>query len=353
MKNFKLALILFSIFVSLTSCKKGEKGDTGPAGPAGPAGVSGGVDSRIYNKWEVVSGTEFLFNWYAPSFTSYLIINSDNTSYYLLEDTVTGFRNYIYGMALATASEICMASCYNYQITGDTLKLTDPFAGTCVLVKNPNAPGFQQWIGVVTTSLDSIALPPDYYGNDICFDGQNIWLADNDYEMLYKVNPSTHNISTPFTLSFYPSSVEFSGGFLWVGDYYELHKISPTNGSELFVSQSVGTSNGIYGMAWDNQYMWCNDNYTVSKFNLSSNSIVSQGSLPSGNYSGSAYANGYFYIASGNAIFKCSLLPFQVEKTYVISFTSGGVRGIAYDGNNFWISTYEFSNYVLYKVALN
>jgi hypothetical protein len=352
MKNIILVCIAFAMLASTTSCKKGEKGDPGVAGatgPAGPTGASGAADARLFNNWRVVTGRQYLYSWGSNYSTDYVIINNDNTWYFLMQDTVYGFRDYDFGIHLSTSTLLCMYGCYSYSFNGDTLRLTEPFSGTAVLVKDPATPSVSQWVGMVTTALDSTFTPADYYSGDITYDGQNIWLPDQNYQSLYKVNAVTHTVTNPINLSFYPTSVEWVSGYLWVGDYNILHKINPSTGAEVTQSLYLGISN-IMGIAWDNQFLWCNDGSYITEYNPAFNSIISQSSLPL-YITGSTYANGYFYICTGNQIHKCTLSPFHVEKSYRINLNGGAaVRGIAYDGTNFWVTSIGF-NYMLYKIV--
>ena len=340
MKSIKLSFILLLIITVFVTCKK--EGPQGPQGQAGP----GNPDPNIYGKWEVISGAnEF----------KYLIINNDKSYYVLFEDTF-GFKSQYNDIALITGSQIVIeignGYLYNYSVSSSSLTLTNT-EDTISLSRNNNVPDQDNWLKKIT-SLSSINAPIKR-ATDLAWDGQYIWYG-NAYETnyLYKINPLTSYVDSIPTINS-AWGIEFDGQYLWTSNngYDKIFKVDPTTGSNITESVSMGA--WIESIAWDGQYLWCwSDNEgTIYKYNPQSNSVVSQYNI--GTAGGITYANGYFYLCIYGVLHKCTINPLHAIESY--SLENLHIHGITYDGNNFWVSVYNYingnDNYKIHKVSLN
>lgn len=339
----KIFLGFILITTCFFACKK--EGPEGPAGAQGPNGI-GSADPNIYNKWQVVSGL--------PG-TKYVIIKNDN-SFYQLDSAAYGFKDLYSDFAFITGSQILCFSAFNYVISNDTLKLTNSIQ-TVILKKNPNAPDETQWVTVVT-EIDSIASPVANGDGreDIGFDGTNIlWTADATVNTLYKINPATHLVSgtLPLSTSYYYGQVNYAASNIWISNGATVDKVNPANGAVLSTSHALAPNYALRGIALAGQNLWyCDWQGNISTWDIISNTITPQFHCY---VSGMEYVNGYLYLFRGNSIYKCQLTPFAAVTTYTIPSIDGGNNGgITYDGSNFWVVKYSYTqnNYSLVKLSI-
>jgi len=105
---------------------------------------------------------------------------------------------------------------------------------------------------------------------------------------------------------------------------------------------------GLWGIAFDGQYLWvANIYHSIYKYNPNLNTIEAE--IPIEFYpDGMAYIQDYLYICVGGILNKCTSEPFQCIEAYDIG--RGDIYGIAYDGNNFWISAC-LNNEAPYKIC--
>src|SRR5688500_514859 len=92
MKHLIVLSILFSLFITLPSCKKGDAGPAGPAGAQGPAGPQGpiGISGNANVTQYTFGGRDFTAN---NSYTLQITTTADSTSrsvFYVYLVTATG-----------------------------------------------------------------------------------------------------------------------------------------------------------------------------------------------------------------------------------------------------------------------
>jgi hypothetical protein len=193
--------------------------------------------------------------------------------------------------------------------------------------------------------------------SDLAFDGEFLWCGGfvnyDDPAYLYKIDPVTLSVVQNVPTSNWVIGIEWADGYLWTSHngYEEIYKVNPVTGSNLFTSVEMGA--WIYGIAYDGQYLWCgsNNTNTIYKYDPGLNTIAATfqiGCQPGG----MAYIQDYLYICTGGILNKCTIDPFQTVGAFDIG--RGEINGIAYDGNNFWISAYmkdETPKYKIYKVS--
>jgi hypothetical protein len=344
MKVIRLFLLILMTIALFSSCKKeaGPQGPEGQQGPTEPGGI-GNTDSRLYTKWQVVSGY---------SETKYIIIKSDN-SFYQLDSAAYGFKSLYSATALITGSQIYGWDLCNYTINNDTLKLTN-IDRTVILIKNVNAPDETAWVTPVT-AIDSINVPFTVNDGreDIGFDGTNIlWTGNYDSDTVYKINPSTHSIAgyIPLTTTYSYGSINYAASNIWLSNYNTIDKINPANGA--IISSSPGLAQYINSLALVGNTMWYSSGGDIYTWDVISNNITHQLQL----YAyGMEYVNGYLYVNNGNFIHKCQLSPFLAIKTYQIksSYYEASYYGLTFDGTKFWIVMSAHSNnYTLIRLSI-
>jgi hypothetical protein len=288
-------------------------------------------NQTIYGKWEV-TGHEH---------NRYYIFKTDNTWYQLLE--YYGARYIFSGVCTISEDQVDFGgSIMNYTITSNILTLTTT-NDSITAVRNDNVPDETNWIKSAVI-LDSIELDR-FYGFDIAYDGTNIWTPYySKNQRLLKINTQTGDTSG-IPLSFRCGGVEWDGSHLWCCDYMSqvFRKVSPADGSILFTSSLLPAEPD--GIAFDGSTLLFSSHYSpVYKYSPELNSIVdSIQSLPNTRF---AFANGHLYYTSYGNIHAASLNPFRIIMAYEVP--GKNFSGIVYDGTYFWVT----SGNKIYKLLL-
>jgi streptogramin lyase len=117
----------------------------------------------------------------------------------------------------------------------------------------------------------------------VTYDGTYLWLAVRDDNTIYKLNPATGSVlgSIP-SPGINPQGLTWDGEHLWVSEYYDndIYKIDPSDGSVIQSFSWTGTYTG--GLAWDGTYLWhCDSDFnTIYKLNPTDCSVVTSFSSP-------------------------------------------------------------------------
>jgi hypothetical protein len=279
----------------------------------------------------------------------YLVINKDRTCSVLSSD-VQGIRDRNDAILMVTGNQLMIdnsdpnvypnSSIFNYQVKGDTLKLSNP-GQNIILVQDKNSTISASWIKVVASELKYKA--PVAEPTDITYDGSLIWYGNGyDTHYLYSLNPANGKVDS-LLVDQYAWSVEADSSNLWVSSdgTDNVTRISKSDGSTITASTSMGA--WIYGIALDQDYLWCysNNERTLYKYKKSDNS-VSLSIKISGNWDGLAMANNFLYVAANGKLHKCTTEP--LSGTASFELPGYYIFGVAYDGSSFWVSAYELPN---------
>ena len=190
------------------------------------------------------------------------------------------------------------------------------------------------------------------------WDGHHLWLADDDTDSIYKINPSSgkvmKTIPAPGTQ---PRGLAWDGKNLWCSDNNtkKIYKINPKNGGIISavnapVSYAVNApEDTIRGLAWDGKYLW-------SAYYAGWGSQISQVEPDTGDIVKSFFPGGipqelecdgeYLYCVNNNNylkkknydnfnIIRCFQLSSLLLSSY-IEIPSTNPRGTAFDGEKFW-----------------
>jgi hypothetical protein len=316
-------VIIFVLLMIVFSCKKNDDSfhDYAP----GLAGT-----------WRYVKGTD-------PE--KYLVINQDRTCSILSSDA-QGIKDKSDAIVMVTGNQLMIdnsdpnvypnINIYNYQVKGDTLKLESP-EKSIFLVKNKNSNASAAWIKNAVAVLRYKA--PVAEPTDIAFDGSLIWYGNGyNSHYLYKLNP-LNGKSDSLLVDQYAWSVEADSAGLWVSDdgADNVTLISKSDGSTITASAAMGA--WIYGIARDNDYLWCysNNEGTLYKYSIKDNSVLLSTKV-SGNWDGLAMANNFLYVAANGKLHKCSTEPLSGIDSYELK--GYHIFGVAFDGSSIWVSAY-------------
>ncbi len=343
------SLIMLPLVIGLffTSCKKDD-------GPMDPPVIE---EQTIFGKWEITNGRFILSN------ASYVHINEDNTINILGEDAL-GFKTNFDTNITVTENQLTTSSGYgsqinNYVLNGNLLVITPPGgAGEISLTRNPNIPAPSEWIKTLAVLAEGDA--PWEGDVDIAFNGtQILYGTENGGGQIGLVNPETFALdgTIPTSRSAYAVEVE---------NYDNPNKyiFQSDNGSNKFFAyneatntqafESDATGAWIYGLASVNSdEIWVSSGNARALYLYRYDGVdeiletINLDFQPRG----MDYQNGFLYVNDGNRIHKCQTSPtFRAVETYRLQ--NHNASGIAFDGSNFWLSTYNSGNYKLVKVDL-
>lgn len=94
----------------------------------------------------------------------------------------------------------------------------------------------------------------------LTFDGENLWLADNYMDKIYKISPETGLILKSFeSPGHHPEGLAWDGKYLWHIDSGErlMYRLDPETGKALSILES--NSRNPRDLAWDGEYVWIAD----------------------------------------------------------------------------------------------
>jgi len=209
--------------------------------------------------------------------------------------------------------------------------------GNEVVDKSPAQMVVPQSVGEVITSF--AAPGPGPLG--LAWDGEYLWNADWETNMIYKLSPSTGSVvqsfSSPGTR---PFGLTYDGTYLWVADRDTdmIYQLDPATGS---VIRSIPTPGGEpMGLTWDGEHLWVAEYYDnkIYKLDPSVGSIIQSfdwtGTLPCG----LAWDGAYLWHCDGDFDTIYKLNP--TDGSVITSFSSPGdwPAGLSWDGQYIWHS---------------
>lgn len=292
----------------------------------------------IYGKWTVISGGGSLIY---GAHLKYIIVNADNSFYFLYEYEY-GIRSYTAGLCQVVSGQIGIyrefyLELFNYSLTGNQLILANPdYEITCE--RKGDEPAKQEWVRTVEI-LQTMQVSNS---RDLAFDGDYLWYGGyKSYPSfnLYKIDLATLSVIDSIPVTNNVHGLEWADGYFWSSSNgsESIYKVDPATGNNVFTSIEMGA--WIEGIGYDGQYFWCgsNNENTIYQYDVDMNTIENQYEVncwPSG----IAYINGYLYVCANGVLNKCTIDPFQSVGAYDVA--KGEISGVAFDGNDFWISAY-------------
>ena len=210
-------------------------------------------------------------------------------------------------------------------------------------IKNPPS----QPIKTQSTLTIVSSLPSPPFPTDLAWDGEYLWVAENDLDKIYQINSSTgvviHSFNAPGSE---PSGLTWDGLYLWCADWNNniIYQINSSTGAVVYSFNSPGPR--PTGLAWDGQYLWNADNAlgTIYKINASIGAVVASFDSPSIYPKGLAWDGQFLWV---------SIIP--EAKIYAIDPSNGVVvdslpdpggytAGLAWDGHFLWESDHLAHN---------
>jgi sugar lactone lactonase YvrE len=206
-----------------------------------------------------------------------------------------------------------------------------PFAGFC-------------YTGEIIKSFDT----PGSYPTGLTYDGENIWLADYQTDLLYCLNPETGELirSIPAP-AYWPEGLAWDGEALWNADVKggiplsenydgKIYRIDPKDGSILKTIQAPSST--PRGLTWDGQYLWCVDNASdeVIQFSPDDGTTLHSFRCPASDARGITFDGKYLWISDR---IKDEIYMVEPETGSVIIITDAPgpfARDLCFDGQHLW-----------------
>lgn len=311
------------------------------------------IPKTVYGQWEMTNGSLFY------KYIKFVHFNKDNTIDILSEDNL-GFKREYNHTFTVSENQLTMIydNIYNYTLEGDVLNIIAPGGKTATLNRSSSVPNATNW----TQSLEILSegdLPWNYHG-DIAFNGTHLLLGKYpDENNIGLINPTTLELEGEIITEnpVYAMEVEKYDGpekyiFQSYGfgeDYYDSQIFSAyledTN-AEAFDSIDLD-SYVIYGLASvDENQLWVAVNNHIDQkkklylYNYQGDHKIVKTIELGFHPNGLDYQNGFLYISDGRRIHKCQTVPdFRPIASYKIP--NYKIRGIAFDGTNFWSNAYS------------
>lgn len=191
------------------------------------------------------------------------------------------------------------------------------------------------------------------YPTGICFDGNNLWLADRETDKLYYINSETgiliREIESP---AYWPMGLAWDGEFLWNADYRGrtdksedrdgmIFKIDPKDGTILKTLQAPSKS--PKGLCWDGKYLWCVDDRAdkVIQFSQVDGTTIKSFPSPSNDPKGITYDGKYLWISDRETDEIYMVDPQTGFVIIIIDAPGNYVHGLAIKENKLWAVDYE------------
>ncbi len=187
----------------------------------------------------------------------------------------------------------------------------------------------------------------------LAFDGQNLWLADNYTDKIYKIDPEQGKILKIFDCpGHHPEGLAWDGEYLWHIDTGEksMYRLDPKTGKALFILES--NSSSPRDLAWDGSLVWIIDYGRDILLGVSPEDgmMVKNHPSPAQEPAGLAFDGKYLWITDRGTDRIYLVNP--SDGLCLSSFRSYGPfpYGLAWDGNSLWNVDYE--NGEIYKIKV-
>ena len=191
------------------------------------------------------------------------------------------------------------------------------------------------------------------YPTGLCFDGENLWLADRGTDKIYCLNPETgaiiRQIESP---AYWPMGLAWDGQYLWNADYRGrtdksedldgmIFKINPKDGTILKTLRAPSKS--PKGLTWDGKYLWCVDDKTdkVIQFNSVDGTTIKSFKSPAKDPKGITFDGNYLWISDRETDEIYMVEPKTGFVIIIMDAPGKYVHGLTVSDNKIWAVDYE------------
>ncbi len=192
---------------------------------------------------------------------------------------------------------------------------------------------------------------PGKFCTGLTFDGNHLWIADYQADMIYKLDPTSgailHQIPSP---GFWPMGLAWDGKYLWNIDK-KLKKIFKIDSRDGTILETIDApSEDPEGLTWHGKTLWVGDagENTVMKIDLSDGTAISKFDGPAKSVNGLA-SDGQYLWSSDRYLDEMYMIdPESGEVIIIIDSPGPYPRGMAWDGKYLWNADYQ--NDSLYQI---
>jgi DNA-binding beta-propeller fold protein YncE len=199
--------------------------------------------------------------------------------------------------------------------------------------------------------VDSLSAPK--YLTELAWDGDHLWLAENDQDKIYKMNPSNGDLLQSFDApGNEPSGLTWDGESLWCAEWEEamIYKLDPSSGS--IIESFEAPEDQPTGLAWDGRYLWNADNALgkIFKIDPSSGELIDSFDSPRIDPKGLTWDGQDLLVSitSEKKIYRIDHSNGMIVADF--KGTAENNHGLAWDGQYIWES--DHSNAVIYKLLI-
>ncbi len=206
---------------------------------------------------------------------------------------------------------------------------------------------------------------PDNFPTGLCFDGQNLWIADRGTDKLYYINLENgkviRSIESP---AYWPMGLAWDGQYLWNADFRGrsdksedldgmIFKIDPKDGTILKTLQAPAKS--VKGLTFDGKYFWCVDdrNDKIIQFSQVDGTTIKSFASPAKDPKGITFDGKYLWISDRETDEIYMVDPNTGFVIVIIDAPGNYVHGLAVNGNKLWAVDYEDNKVYQLKIRDN
>jgi len=199
--------------------------------------------------------------------------------------------------------------------------------------------------------LKSFPLPGKFC-TGLTYDGNYLWVADYQADMIYKLDPSSgsilHQIPSP---GFWPMGLAWDGKYLWNTDKKQkkIYKIDTRDGTILETIDTPGED--PEGLAWDGNTLWISDarENSIMKIDLSDGTAIRKIDGPSKAVNGLTSDGQYLWSSDRFQDEIYMIDPESGEVLIIIDSPGPYARGLAWDGKYLWNADFQTDS--IYQVV--
>ena len=236
-----------------------------------------------------------------------------------------------------------------FEISG-TFSSSNQMTGQIFLQNSSNCSLAQTMLSAYTNSTDAFIYvydAPGIYSNGLAFDGTHIWLAENDKNKIYQLDPDGNILLTIDTPKYSTGDIAFDGTYLWNVDI-AAEKIFKLDTSGNVINSFDSPGGNPFGLTFDGTYLWVTsrDDDTIYILDTDGN-VIDSIDPPGDNPQGLAFDGTYIWNADSD---DDMIYKLDTSGNIIASFDSPGdfPFGLAFDGTYIWLT--ESEEDVVYKL---
>lgn len=204
---------------------------------------------------------------------------------------------------------------------------------------------------------------PGNYATGLTFDGTNLWMADRQEDVVYKVDPKDGKINgTIPSPGYWPMGLAWDGEYLWNVDNKggipesenysgKIYKIDPKDGTIVHTVRAPTIR--PRGLTYDGKYFWCVDGEKdkLIQFDANDGTTIRSIPAPSVDPRGITFDGKYLWISDRTRDEIYMVRPKDGSVIIIADAPGEFTRGMAWDGRSLWATDYEKDRVFKLKVS--